>query len=189
MSHFTKIAEGIDVAPLLAQIDAHPELWDQRPERRIGNSPHRETSDIWCRYAAKEAMQSPYFSQRPHRSVWWPPFRDLWEVADVTTDLMQTLAIPLGLGGILITRIPPGKQVYEHDDRGSWHAEHYSTKVWTVLRGNNQCVNTVEDEAMVWKPGEAWSHDNLLRHSVRNDGPIERICLITCFRRAQCLQT
>lgn len=87
------------------------------------------------------------------------------------------------MGGILITRIPAGKEVYWHHDRGSWHSEYYDTKVWLPLRANDQCINHVQDEAMVWRVGEAWSHDNLLDHRVENRGETERICLILCFRR------
>lgn len=189
MSHFKLIAKDIDVAPLLWELDAHPELWNHRAERRAGASPHRETQDIWVRYASPEAMLEPDFSQKPHVSVMWPAFDVLpslyWLVTNLVTRFPGAYNAPsnLEVGGFLITRIPAGKQVYEHDDRGTWHAEYYNSKVWVVLRGNDQCVNTVEGEEMVWKPGEAWQHDNLLRHSVRNDGESERIVLILCFRR------
>ena len=186
MSHFTMIADEVDVSRLLAQIDARPQIWNVRPERRTGDSPHRETDDVWYRYATEAAMKEPGFSQKPHKSVWWPASKITPAVSEVTIDIWDALDYPCHrhkLGGVLMTRIPPGKQVYAHNDRGTWHAEHYTTKVWVTLRGNDQCVNTVEDEAMVWKPGEAWSHDNLLVHSVRNSGESERIVLILCFRK------
>lgn len=190
MSHFSLITEGLDVEPLLAELDAHPELWNERPERRGGNSPHRETQDIWVRYASPEAMREPDFLHKPHESVMWPAFDVLtsiyWIVTNVVTSFPGWGFAPsnLEIGGFLITRIPPGKQVYPHHDRGTWHSEYYTTKVWIPLRANDRCVNTVEDESMVWKPGEAWSHDNLIEHSVRNDGESERIVLILCFRRS-----
>lgn len=185
MSHFTLIAKDLDVAPLLAELDAHPDLWDARPERRAGNSPHRETSDIWCRYASDEAMREPDFMHKPHQSILYPRWRSSHGLARIIAQVLYDgfPGVEMETGGILITRIPPGKQVYEHHDRGSWHAEHYTTKVWVVLRGNDRCVNTVEDEAMVWRPGCAYSHDNLRLHSVRNEGETERLCLILCFRR------
>lgn len=184
MSHFTLIAKDIDVSRLLAQIDARPQVWNERPERRGGDSPHRETSDIWYRYASTEAMREPGFMQAPHKSVWWPAMKVTPAVLEITNDVRNVLERDgkHRLGGILATRILPGCQVYPHHDRGTWHSEHYTTKVWLPLRSNAQCVNAVEDEAMVWKPGEAWSHDNLITHSVRNGGETERIVLILCFR-------
>lgn len=186
MSHFTLIAKDLDVAPLLAELDANPQLWNERPERRRGLSPHRQTSDIWVRYASPEAMREPEFLHKPHESVWWPAFKALPSIAGIGEKIVEALGPETlePIGGILITRIGPGKQVFPHDDLGTWHAEHYTSKVWVVLRGNDQCVNTVESEEMVWNPGEAWSHDNLLVHSVFNNGPTERIVLILCFRKS-----
>lgn len=183
MKQFRLIAKDLDVAPLLDEIDSQPWLWNERPERRSGTSPHRETSDVWVRYATPEAMREPDFMQKPHVSVWWPASADLPAVHEIISEVRRVLGGPLEFGGVLMTRIGPGKQVFSHHDRGTWHSEHYDCKVWVVLRGNDRCVNTVEDEAMVWKPGEAWQHDNLRVHSVSNNGATERICLILCFRR------
>lgn len=183
MTHFSLITHGLNVAPLLAELDAHPELWNHRPERRAGNSPHRETQDIWLRYASEDAMQRPNFINEPHDSIWWPASDSIPAVYQVIRRVRKVLGEPLQMGGILITRIPAGCQVHEHHDRGSWHAHHYDLKTWVVLRANERCVNWVEDESMVWKPGECWHHDNLLNHKVENRGDAERITLILCFRR------
>lgn len=188
MSHFTLIAKDLDPAPLLAELDRQPELWNERPERRFGGtSPHRETSDIWIRYASPEAMREPGFLHKPHESVWWPAYKALPAIADLGEKVIEALGPETlePMGGILFTRIPPGKQVYTHHDKNTWHSEYYDCKVWLVLRGNDQCVNTVEDESMVWMPGEAWQHDNLRVHSVQNNGDTERIVLILCFRRVR----
>lgn len=182
MSNFTLVASDIDVAPLLAEMDQRPELWDARSGRRSGQSPHRETSDLWFRYA-DPALVRTLDQQKPHVSVWYSEVDLLPSVHGIVAAVRTALGGELELGGILATRIGPGKQVYEHHDRGTFHAHHYDMKVWVVLRGNDQCVNTVEDEEMVWKSGCAYSHDNLLRHSVRNEGTTERIVLILCFKR------
>ena len=188
MTHFTLIAEGIDVSRLLAQMDARPEVWNERPERRSGDSPHRETSDVWYRYAAPETMLAPDFAQLPHKSVWWPAAKVTPAVLEVTNDVWNVLEATgrHQLGGILATRIPPGCQVYpHHDNTGAWHARFYDMKIWLPLRANDRCVNVVEGEEMVWKVGECWHHDNLITHSVRNDGESERVVLILCFRRQE----
>lgn len=183
MSHFELIKADVDVSKLLAEIDAHPDIWNERPERRAGESPHRETADVWCRYADPAWLAQKRDFMGPHKSVWWPVTRHIPAVFGVVDDIEDALGGDLALGGILLTRIPPGQQVYPHHDRGTWHAEYYTTKVWLPLRANDRCVNWVEDEKMVWKPGEAWSHDNLLTHAVENGGETERICFIMCFRR------
>jgi hypothetical protein len=81
-----------------------------------------------------------------------------------------------------MTRIPPGKQVYPHHDRGTWHAEYYTTKVYIPLRANAQCVNFCGDDWEVMAPGTVWQFNNLVDHSVVNGGQTERITLICCYR-------
>lgn len=182
MSHFTLIASDLPIRSLLAELDARPGLWNTRPERRVSTSPHREADDLWLRYAAPEVYQTMDY-QAPHVSVWWPAIHALPSVLDIVNLIREKLGGPLQLGGVLMTRIPPGCRVYEHHDRGTFHAHYYDCKVWVVLKANEHCVNTVEDEEMVWRPGEGWQHDNLIPHSVRNEGDTERVVLILCFRR------
>lgn len=182
MSHFSLIAKDIDVAPLLAEMDANPQLWDARSGRRSRQSPHRETSDLWFRYA-DPALVPTLDQQKPHVSVWYPEADLLPSVYGIVTAIREALGGELELGGVLATRIPAGKQVYEHHDRGTFHAHHYDLKCWIPLRANDQCINYVENEALVWKTGECWNHDNLLNHRVENLGETERVCLILCFRR------
>ena len=49
-SNFVRIAEGLDVEPLLKLLDAKPELWKEIEERqRFTNSPHKDTDCISVR--------------------------------------------------------------------------------------------------------------------------------------------
>lgn len=183
MSRFTLVAREIPVFALLDELDNAPDIWDERPERRFGPSPHRESSDIWVRYADPHWLARTGDFAGRHQSTWWPVVDQIPSVFAIWDNVRWALGGDLEFGGVLITRIPPGKQVYPHHDRGTWHAEHYTTKVWLPLRANALCVNGVEDEEKVWKAGDAWSHDNLVTHWVRNEGTTERICFIACFRR------
>lgn len=182
MSHFTLIDRDVPVQPLLGQIDAHPELWGSRGARQRGASPHRDASDIWLRYMDPELL-GRHDIRQPHESVWYPEARVLDGVFPIVKRLDVALPVWLELGGVLLTRIPAGKEVFWHNDRGPWHAEYYDLKLWLPLRANEGCVNHVEDESMVWRVGEVWHHSNMLSHRVENRGETERICLIVCFRR------
>lgn len=182
MQHFRKIAEGIEVGPLLAEIDAHPELWNLHPERMGSNSPHRETSDMWLRYADPKEIGEPGFFQRPHKSVWYPAIDVLPSLLPTVFDMMCE---PFQeWGGVLMTRIGPGKAVYPHHDQGTWHSEHFNYKLWMVLRSNDRCRNHCEDETVTMEPGQVYSFDNLKMHAVENDGETDRIALIVCLRSA-----
>jgi hypothetical protein len=183
MSHFTLIERDIPVEPLLGQIDANPHLWGSRGARQRGNSPHRDATDIWLRYMDPVLIGRHDIMTR-HESVWYPEALTLHGVLPIVHRLRGAIGVPLELGGVLLTRIPAGKCVYEHSDAGPWHAEWYNLKVWIPLRANEQCVNYVENESMVWRVGEGWHHSNMLPHRVVNGGECERICLIVCFRKA-----
>ena len=187
MQHFTKIADGIDVAPLLAEIERHPELWNEHDERlRSSDSPHRETSDLWVRYAPYDQIFEEGFFQRPHRSVWYPAY-DVLRSAKATIKAMNGSVLRptqvYEMGGVLMTRIRPGCQVYPHDDHGTWHSEYYDLKLWMVVKGNDHCFNDCMDETVTIQPGEIYTFDNLKTHAVRNEGDTDRIALIVCLKR------
>lgn len=181
MQHFVKIRSGIDVAPLLAQIEAHPELWDQRRERTSPESPHHGVSDLWVRYRAPVELKEPKDFAEPHFAVFYPAWSVLSAIKPIVFDLMARVEA-VHLGGILITKIPAGGQVKPHHDRGGWHAEFFTTKVYVGLKSNPQCINRCENEEIVIGAGDAVIFNNLLTHSVENNGPTDRITAIICFR-------
>jgi hypothetical protein len=177
---FLLLARGIDCSAILAQLDARPDLWNANPER-LGEGPHRETDDIWVRYRDRSEIIDRQSIVEPHFSVWYPAWHALPALRPVVFQL-SALVQSVHMGGILLTRIPPGCKVYPHDDLGTWHSEFHNAKVWLPLRANERCVNFSGDESVVMKAGEAWAFDNLLAHSVENDGDAERVALICCFR-------
>jgi Aspartyl/Asparaginyl beta-hydroxylase len=181
LRHF-QLIDRVDIAEAIAEVDLYPELWNDHPERRESKtSPHRETSDIWLRYRKPEEIDRPNHFHEVFQSVWYPAWfrlRALWPIYHHIAMVLNAS----DCGGVLMTKIPPGKMVYPHHDRGTWHSEHYTSKVWLPLRANPRCVNYCDDESVVWKPGEAWSHDNLKMHAVENRGDTDRVCLIMCFR-------
>lgn len=181
MKHFQEIASGIDVAGVLTELEAHQELWNAHPERTADGSPHYGVPDIWVRYRAKEELTSPKAFREPHYAEFYPAWKLLPSLERIVFALMAKVRA-VGLGGILITKIPAGGGVKPHHDRGGWHAEFYNTKVYVGLQSNPKCINYCEDESIVIKAGDAVTFNNLLTHSVENRGDTDRITLILCFR-------
>jgi hypothetical protein len=182
MSQFQKIAENLDVAPLLDALHAEPQHWNAYPLRNYEGSPHHGVDDIWVRYAAPSEIGGRNFAVSPHISVWYP--------VGLIQPAVQTLALramrltgAAHLGGILITRINPGGQVKPHDDRHTWHSEWYTSKVYIPLQTNPLCVNFCEDEHVAMETGSMWSFDNLRTHGVTNSGDEPRITLIVSMRQ------
>jgi hypothetical protein len=162
------------------ELDDNPQLWNEHPWRTQGNSPHRGVDDIWLRYNALEKL-GPHFNDE-HESVWYPCAEKL----PICQWLVCRLARNLGaetIGGVLITRIPPGGQVYWHSDSG-WHARSHR-KFVVLLRGNSEQRFEFENETLGCYPGEWFEFENQYPHRVLNPSDEERISLIVCLRDFQ----
>lgn len=182
MNKFVRLATGLDIAPIVAQLAAHPELWNQHTQRKLArNSPHAQMDDIWLRYRAFDELQSPLDYLTPHFAEFYPAWRTLTTLQPLVFDLLARTRC-VYLGGILLTRIPPGGKILPHHDRGSWHAEFHNCKVYVPLQSDEGCWNTCEDERVHMAPGDAWSFDNLRTHSVENDSTRDRMTLIVSMR-------
>lgn len=175
MEGFAKEADQIAAA-----LEANPQLWNQhRMRTESPHSPHREADDIWVRYNAAENFTTMDEFNGPHESSWYPS-ADLLGVKNFVFDLMR-MVCGTQLGGILITRIPPGKQVYPHRDQG-WHARYYE-KFALQVRGNERQAFCFDDERLVTVTGDMFQFENSYRHSVFNDSEEPRITMICCIRR------
>jgi hypothetical protein len=123
MRYFRQIARDLDVAPIIGQLDAQPELWDTIGHRtKPVDSPHAGASDIWLRFRDPAELKHPWDYSGPHVPVFYPAWHALPALHPLVFGLMAHLRA-VQLGGILITRIPAGGVIKPHHDRGSWHAE------------------------------------------------------------------
>lgn len=182
MNHFKLIADGIDVAPLRAQIEAHPEIWNVHTNRTgFEGSPFAGSSDCWLRYRDPAELRETADYKAPHWSVNYPAWNLLPAAQEIVFDLARIVRA-VHIGGVLLTSIPAGGRILPHDDRGSWHAETMNLKVYVPVKANDYCVNHCGDESLVIKVGQAVSFDNLVTHSVENNGDSERVTLICCYR-------
>lgn len=187
MKHFDKIMTGIDVADILAQIDANPQLWNQHTVRKTApGTPHAGMADIWVRYknvAPHEASGDYSTFCDEHVPVWY----DAWEKIPALRDfIMRLMACVEGemLGGVLITRIPPGGRIEKHVDAG-WHVEYYD-KFYLSLRSQPgarfYCQAEGVEEFIEPEAGDVWLFDNRKQHWVENASASDRITLIVCIR-------
>jgi hypothetical protein len=174
MSKIAKIASGLDVEPMRAALEAHPELWDQFTARTSSpQSPHYELSDIWARFAEPGVNGA-----EAHKSVWYPS-ADLMPIRELVYPIMSMVQGD-ELGGVLITRIPAGKACRPHVDNG-WHARYYQKFGISIAAdpGQEFCF---EWESLVTEPGDVFFFDNAYLHWVTNPTPHDRITVIACIR-------
>jgi len=80
-------------------------------------------SDIWVRYnKLPEDGDYSHFNDE-HISTWYPAYYVLTSIKRITDELM-ILVDGERLGGVLITKLPPGGRIDPHTDSG-WHASYY----------------------------------------------------------------
>ena len=174
MSKILKLPFGADVSAIQDALEAHPELWNQNTGRTADPaSPHHGLDDIWVRYAADGVDGS-----QPHESVWRVP-EDILPVRSCVYALMGAVRGDQ-LGGVLITRIPPGGLCKPHTDPG-WHARHYE-KIAVQIKGDDMQAFCFRGEELVTKDGEIFWFDNAHEHWVENASDRERITMIVCIR-------
>jgi quercetin dioxygenase-like cupin family protein len=171
-----RILTGLPVAPIYWALQEHPELWNQQRARTEDpRSPHHGLDDIWARYGDPDRAKDG----QAHDAFWYPA-ADTLGIKGMCLDLMRALE-GVELGGVLITRIPPGKQVKPHIDPG-WHArryEKYGVQI-TSAPGQKFCFDGEELET---RPGDVFWFDNAHTHWVTNPTNYERVTMIVCVRK------
>ena len=171
-----RISQGLQVADIYWKLQQNPHLWDQNPARTEDPaSPHAELNDIWARYGEPERV----VDGRPHDSKWYPA-ADVLGVKPLCFDLMRYVQ-GVELGGVLITRIPPGATCKPHRDTG-WHAVRYEKFAVQITSAPGQLFQ-FEGESLETKPGDVFTFNNQNLHWVTNDTKYERITMIACIRK------
>lgn len=188
-AHVAKLAEGIDVAPIIAELEDWPGLWNAHPARReMSRDIHAQMSDIWVRYnhPANFDPANPAAFNDEHFPVNYPAWDALPSIHNVVFDLMAAVHAE-HLGAILITRIPAGSGIAPHVDTG-WHVGFYNCKAYLSLKskiGADFVLDYADGRISINpKPGEVWRVDNRERHWVTNDSSSERMTMIICMRSA-----
>lgn len=181
MQHLKPLGVRVDVGPLVEKIHAHPELWNAHTLRTKAYGPHVDVPDIWVRFNHIDNFdpEHPYRFVDEHESVWYPSARTL-DIYDLVAEVMQIVG-GAELGGVLITKVPAGKDVKPHIDQG-WHARYYE-KVAVQLQsapGQGFCF---EDGCFDACGGDLYLFDNAYTHWVVNPTDVDRMTLIICFRR------
>ncbi len=170
-----RVAENININPLLWALQANPQLWNEHTYRtENGDSPHHEVDDIWVRSSLPFGVWNP----EPHDSEWYP-CADLLPIKPLVYSLMQ-FAEGDKLGAVLITRVKPGHSVKPHSDPG-WHARHYQKFAVQVQSAPGQAF-CFDGERLESKPGDVYWFDNQHTHWVVNETEHDRITVIVCIK-------
>lgn len=179
MQNHLKVCDDMDVAALRLSLVRQPHLFDRHAARKYNDSPHHHMTDIWVRYNDIKNLASPATFNDEHDSVWYDESIYIPEVFPVVFRLMSIVKGER-LGGVLITKIPPGGKIAPHIDEG-WHAEYYD-KYFVPIQSDEGCIFGFEDGVIDARPGEVHWFRNDNPHWVENNSKRDRIVMIVCIR-------
>ena len=178
--HIGLQSQKFNVRGVQAELALHPELWNEyRGRTNHPQSPHRGTDDIWLRFAEDNLNDPDARVMGPHKSVWYPSANQL-PLAKSLAMKMFDLVKGKEMGGVLIIRIPPGKEIYPHVD-SAWHAEYYN-KIAIQIEGNAKQEFAFEDGCLSALPGQMYWLDNSYLHWVTNPTQKDWINMTVCYR-------
>lgn len=173
-THFTRIAERVDTAPLLAELEAAPEMWLANTSRQRNVRCQRHTQSIFLRAARKPLPSGAKNANDVHES----------QVARGAKKFPRALAFcervadELGatLGRATLVALLPKSQVFPHVDAGAYYR--IRDRLHLVLKSSGGSPLTAGGKTVVMHEGELWAFDNKSRHSAHNPSLEPRVHLI-----------
>jgi hypothetical protein len=171
------------VAGVARELEKDHGFWDLYTDRtQRYNTPHRDVSDIWLRFNPIRNLDRgrDAFFNGEHVSEWYPCADSLTRCKNLALSVYEDVG-GSQLGGVLITKIPPGGMVRPHKD-GGWHAGFYE-KFAVQVKGDEKQSFNFEDASLSPLSGELYTFDNSRLHWVFNDSDVDRITMIVCVKR------
>lgn len=183
MRYFEKIAETVDVLPLLHATTRQADLWNANTLRTAHPcTAHAEADDIWLRFNDltdyEESGDSALVTDGLD-SIDYPAYQALPQARVIIFDLMRRVEGER-LGRVLITRLKPGGRITPHADEGK-NAEYYD-RYQVVLHGLPGSLFKAGDEQVSMATGTVWWFDNAQTHEIINNSADDRVHMIVDIR-------
>lgn len=174
MPNFARLAENLNVEPVLGALNARPELWDEITARQDHpGSPHHDTRCIWARGPRELSIEAVF---NDVASTDYPAMHTLApELYPLMNPVLRTMGVE-HLGRVLITTLKPGGAIDPHEDQGLY-AKTFS-RFHIALSSKPGNVFGCGAEQVHMKPGELWWFNHRDEHWLRNDSDEERIHII-----------
>lgn len=183
------VCSGYDVRPIKSQLAEHKELWGQNSLRKNSSKVHQEMNDIWVRYndVSKYDEDNMHKFNNEHIPIWYAAIDKCPALRKPIFYLMSKLEGEM-LGGVLITKIPPGGKILPHADTG-WHVNYFA-KFYLSINSARGAVFSFQDEGAPEstredvrpRTGDIYYIDNRKRHWVENNSMEDRVTMIICIR-------
>lgn len=179
MRNFQKIAEGVDVFPIVHALQRQPELWNAHPIRTTHpGTAHSQVDDILVWF---NDTSDPQAVANDREVIPFPAWERLPQLRPVIFDLMRHVG-GVRLGRVIVTRLAPGREITPHVDGGA--PATFFDRYQIALQSLPGCVFRAGGEQVQMKTGEAWWFDNQQEHAVVNNSADDRLALIVDIRTA-----
>lgn len=180
MRNFLRIADAVDVIPVLRELATQPDLWDQNTLRTSHpDTAHADVSDIWLWF--NEVPEDANVVVNDIQTIEYPAWARLPSLRRLVLDLIHRVN-GVQLGRCIVTKLPPGGIITPHVDQGA-PAEFY-TRYQIALQSLPGALFHSEDETVNFRAGEVWWVNNRVLHSVVNNSGDDRIVCIVDIRSA-----
>ena len=174
LSHFTRVARGIDITPLVSELAAAPEMWLADTSRQRKIRCQRDTQNIFLRVAKKPLPPGAKNANDVHESRVTKTagrFPSALAFCQRIADLEEG-----ELGRATLVALQPGGWVRPHVDMGDYYR--VRDRYHLVLYSPTGSLMTSGSETVVMREGELWSFDNKSEHQARNLSDEPRVHLI-----------
>jgi len=161
MNYFRLIQQGINVAPLLAEIRNQDAAWLANTSRQDKIEVQRDTNTIFLRNAARRPDLHVNENQE---SVVTPIANDFPIAMGFLTKVAELLKGSLSRATIV--RLKPQSQVGMHIDTGSYYL--IRNRFHFVLQSPSGSHLQAGNEQVLMREGELWWFDNKQHHSAFN---------------------
>jgi hypothetical protein len=182
MIPYNKIHSDLDVSLAQKELKDNDHLFGEFNARKNAGDVHAQMTDIWLRYGDISGMiESGDYSAiaSEHDSIW---LKDLPHCKQICFDVMM-LVSGERMGGVLITKLPPGGRILPHTDSG-WHAEYYD-KYYIPLQNSDGAMFCFDDGNIKPDNGDVWAFNNSYKHWVENNSNEDRIAMIICIKQSK----
>jgi len=178
MKNFYRLAQNMDVNPLMLALKVNAELWNENKLRtEHEGTPHSEVNDIWLRFNDLIGNGENVIDDR--ESINYSAIYKLPETRNLILWLMTRVS-GVRLGRCLITELKPGKKISPHVDMGA-PADYYE-RYHVVIAGHKGSIFRAGDEQVTMLTGDIWWFDNKQEHEVINNSADDRIHMIVDIR-------
>lgn len=181
MRNFIRLAEGVDVFPVLNAVH-RLDLWKKDVRTQFEGSPFRETEEIILRFFPWDETTNLDNVPQQLETQFTEAWGRLPELRPVLLDLMRRVGA-YSLERVFISRLAPGGRILPHSDtRGPYANLPDLARYHVVLQGRPGSLFRCGDETVQMKTGDVWGFNARIEHEVINNSDDDRIHLLADMR-------